>query len=341
MINVARSLSSIRSTEIKEALSLARANVKTLSSVSTRRIVLGIETSCDDTGAAVVDENGHVLGEALHSQMNTHVEKYGGIHPVLARDLHAENIGPIVCEALRQANIKVQDCDAIAVTIKPGFLLSLYEGVKYAQRLAADAGIDFPFLVMLASGGHCLLAVAKDINDYLLIGKGLDNAPGDALDKVARSLNLRLLPQCARLPGGAAIETMAKKGDPRAFDFPTPQFKTPNCDFMFSSLYYKAMLREEKKHGIKPGEILPSVADICASVQYNMTLQLVRKLQRAFIFCMKNKLLPDKPSMVLSGGVASNLYIRRNIQRVCDDFDCTLVCPPPKLCTDNGVMIAW
>lgn len=169
-----------------------------------KRLVLGIETSCDDTGAGVVDEHGKILGDALHSQLKIHTD-YGGILLPRAQALHEEHIGPVVQKALTAAQVTIQDVDAIAVTTMPGLALSLKVGLQYAKELVQQTGkpmipihhmqahaltvrllqkVDFPFLVFLLSGGHCLLAVVKDVDDFLLLGNSLDNSPGVCLDKV-------------------------------------------------------------------------------------------------------------------------------------------------------------
>ena len=174
------------------------------------KYVLGIETSCDDTGAAVVDNKGNIIGEALDSQTKIH-NATGGIIPTVAKELHKENVERIVSEALLDANMTIDEMDAIAITVEPGLIMSLRVGMEYAVSLAKSSGkplipihhmqahaltarmvekVDFPFLVLLASGGHCLLAVAKDIDDFVILGSTVDVSPGDAIDKVGRFLSI-------------------------------------------------------------------------------------------------------------------------------------------------------
>ncbi|XP_076460991.1 tRNA N6-adenosine threonylcarbamoyltransferase, mitochondrial-like [Babylonia areolata] len=331
---------------------------------SQRRLVLGIETSCDDTGAAVVDERGNIVGDALHSQTKTHIE-LGGIIPPIARDLHKAHIDSVVTQALHTANVSLEDVDAIAVTVKPGLALSLLVGVQHAKMLVQQSGlplipihhmeahaltarmihrVDFPFLVLLASGGHCLLAVARDVSDFLLLGTCLDDSPGEAFDKTARQMKLKNLPECSSLSGGAAIELLAKSGNPRAFQFPQVMTKLPDCHFSFAGIKFaakKLIEAEEKRLNTSASSVVSSAPDICASFQYGVLHHMARRLQRAFLFCDLKHLLPKNRTLVLSGGVASNSYLRSGLQQVCEMNNCQLLCPPPHLCTDNGIMIAW
>ncbi|XP_046334794.2 probable tRNA N6-adenosine threonylcarbamoyltransferase, mitochondrial [Haliotis rufescens] len=331
----------------------------------TKKTVLGIETSCDDTGAAVVDNRGRVLGEALNSQVKVHVEA-GGILPPVARNLHVESIAGVVQEALDRASMTVHDVDAVAVTVEPGLALCLKVGLDHAKSVVRHSGkplipihhmqahalmarmsdrVDFPFLVLLISGGHCLLAVAKDVADFVLLGESLDDAPGEAFDKIARQLNLKNLPQFSSVSGGVAIETLAREGNPKAFDLPLMLTQIRTCDFSFSGLKSQAkrfIAREEERQGVSREDILPNVADICASFQYGVLKHLARRVQRSLLFCELHGLLPKhKKTLVVSGGVGSNQFIRSGLQKVCDMYSTQLVCPPPRLCTDNGVMIAW
>ncbi|XP_060067044.1 LOW QUALITY PROTEIN: tRNA N6-adenosine threonylcarbamoyltransferase, mitochondrial-like [Ylistrum balloti] len=329
-----------------------------------RKLVLGIETSFDDTGAAVVDDDGNVLGDALESQTKVHVE-FGGAKPDVAMKIHKQNIRPVVDRALCDANVSLKDLDAIAVTTKPGLEPCLYVGLNYAKELVAKSGkpmipihhmeahaltvrmihkVDFPFLVLLVSGGHALLTVAQGVDDFLLLGKGLDNAPGDTLDKVSRSLNLKVLPECQGLSGGAAIERVARGGNHKAIPFSSTSLGQPNCDFSFSGIQTSAKVRIEairKKHNLTEEDIIPNVSDFCASFQHGVMVQLLRRLQRAFLFCQQKGITSKQPTLVVSGGVASNQILRCGFEAVCAESGYNLVCPPPSLCTDNGIMIAW
>ncbi|XP_052647920.1 tRNA N6-adenosine threonylcarbamoyltransferase, mitochondrial isoform X1 [Harpia harpyja] len=330
-----------------------------------RKLVLGIETSCDDTGAAVVDDAGNVLGEALHCQKEVHLQA-GGIIPVVAQQLHRENIEQVVKEALSVSGVSVYELAAIATTVKPGLALSLEVGLQYSLNLVSKYEkpfipihhmeahaltirlthhVEFPFLVLLLSGGHCILAVAQGVSDFLLLGQSIDIAPGDMLDKVARRLSLRKHPECHSMAGGKAIEHLAQTGDWQQHTFRLPMQQYRNCDFSFSGLQNlanKAIIQKEKEEGIQEGEILSCVKDIAAAVQHAVAVHIIQRTYRAMLFCIKNSILSSKnATLVVSGGVASNQYIRKGLQTLADANDFAFLCPPPRLCTDNGVMIAW
>ncbi|XP_014664386.1 PREDICTED: probable tRNA N6-adenosine threonylcarbamoyltransferase, mitochondrial isoform X2 [Priapulus caudatus] len=278
--------------------------------------VLGIETSCDDTGAAIVDDTGQVLAQEIHSQQQMTI-RLGGVIPPIARRLHEENIERVVTATIESSNIPVEQLDGIACTVKPGMPLSLLVGLKYARELVRRAKnvpflpvhhmqahaltvrmvdrVAFPFLVFLLSGGHCLLAIVKDVEDFMLLGESIDTSPGEAYDKVARRLKLKNLPECDGMSGGIV-------GD----------------------------------------GILPNVCDVAAAFQLSVGRHLLKRLQRCLVFIDYNDLLPKhNRTLVLSGGVACNSFIRQVIGQLCDHHEYDLVCPPPQLCTDNGVMVAW
>ncbi|KAM6268450.1 tRNA N6-adenosine threonylcarbamoyltransferase, mitochondrial isoform 1-T1 [Porphyrio hochstetteri] len=330
-----------------------------------QKLVLGIETSCDDTGAAVVDDAGNVLGEALHCQKDVHLQS-GGIIPVVAQQLHRENIEQVVKEALSLSRVSVHELSAVATTVKPGLALSLEVGLQYSLSLVdryqkpfipvhhmeAHAltirlthHVEFPFLVLLLSGGHCILAVAQGVADFLLLGQSIDIAPGDMLDKVARRLSLRKHPECRSMAGGKAIEHLAQTGSWQEHTFRVPMQQYRNCDFSFSglqNLVNKAITQKEKEEGIQEGDILSCVKDIAAAVQHTVAVHILQRTYRAMLFCIKNGILSSKnATLVVSGGVASNQYIRKGLQTLADANDFALLCPPPRLCTDNGIMIAW
>ncbi|XP_077297869.1 threonyl-carbamoyl synthesis 4 [Arctopsyche grandis] len=331
-----------------------------------RPFILGIETSCDDTGCAIVDGNGNILGDALHSQHLTHVRN-GGIMPPLAEDLHRTYIESIVEETFKAAGMNGHYLDAIAVTAKPGLPLSLVVGIKYAKYLARkfskpiipihhmeahaltvrmENPVEYPFLVLLVSGGHCLLALAKDVDDFKLLGKGTDDAPGEIFDKVARRLKLRNMEGFSALSGGAAIEYAATKANnPNAFDFPLVLARYRNCDFSFSGLKNKALrhlMAEEKELGIVGDGIIPGVYDLCAGLQLSVTRHLCHRTLRAMLYLERMEMLPDdKKTLVVSGGVACNNFLFKSLEILGDQSGYKVVRPRPKLCTDNGIMIAW
>lgn len=329
------------------------------------RTVLGIETSCDDTGAAIVDEFGNVCGDVLYSQHQFHLDN-GGIIPYLAKSLHENQINHVINKTLEKSGLNLQDISAIATTVKPGLLHSLLVGFKHSKILIEKYKkpfipihhmeahalvvrmtelVNFPFLVLLASGGHCQIAVVKEVDKFLLLGKCLDNPPGEALDKIARRLKLKNLPECSSMYGGEAIEYLAKNGNPNAYDFTLPLYKFRSCDFSFSGLNVQAIrliIKLEEENNIEADGLIPNVADFCASVLYAFTKQFIRQVQRAIIFCENKNLIPkERRTLVFSGGVACNTYIRTALRKLCAHSGWKFSCPPPKLCNDNGIMIAW
>lgn len=353
--------------------------------------MLGIETSCDDTAVGIVDDQGNVLGEAAHSQLAKHIE-YGGIIPPIARDMHKEHIARVTREALERCTVPLEEVTAIAVTTRPGMALSLRVGLDFAVELAHRHGkplvpvhhmeahatavrlqhrVPFPYLVLLVSGGHCQLALVRAIDDFLLLGQTTDDAPGEALDKIARRLKVHNLPECRRLSGGAAVELLARGADSQAFPFPEPLTAYRTCDFSFSGLknsVYREIQRLEKLHGIEADALVPELRDVCASAQRAIVQHLARRTQRALEFCTDRGLLPpfcpptkeeeeegmdedppsattrgesSPPTLVVAGGVACNSVLRNALAEVCNSLGATFVATPARLCSDNGVMIAW
>ncbi|VVC25144.1 Hypothetical protein CINCED_3A019019 [Cinara cedri] len=292
---------------------------------------------------------------------------FGGIIPPVARDLHKQNIDNVVTQALQRAQVSLNDLDAIAVTVKPGLSLSLLVGMNYAKGLSkqsfkplipihhmeahaltsrlVDQNLKLPFLVLLVSGGHCLLAVVNKVNEFLLLGQSIDDAPGEALDKAARRLQLKNMKEFRNCCGGQAIENAAKKGDPRAFDLGTFMTNYKDCNFSFSGLKNSIktqIIKLEKEHELKGDEIIPEMNDLCASIQYALTKHMCTRVQRGIEFVIRSKLLPEtNQTLVVSGGVASNMFIRKHLNVLCNEMGFKLVIPPPNLCTDNGIMVAW
>lgn len=328
--------------------------------------ILGIETSADDTGCAILNAKGELLAESLHSQNLVHLRN-GGIIPDVAQDLHRMYIKPIVSETLKKATMSMDDISAIAVTLKPGLPLSLVVGMKYAKHLArrfnkpiipihhmeAHAltvrmynNIPFPFLVLLISGGHCLLAVAQDVNHFQLLGQSIDCAPGEIFDKVARRMKLRNVSEYSKISGGKAIELAASKAtNPHMFKLPLPLADYKDCNFSFNGLKTSVLLqlhRKEKQHEIVADKLIPEVNDLCAAMLMATSRHLIHRTQRAMEFCEQNNLLHEcNKQLVVSGGVACNNYIFNTLTVLCNATNFKIYRPPPKLCTDNGVMIAW
>lgn len=337
------------------------------SSVPVRPYVLGIETSCDDSGAAIVSSNGHVLGECIHSQQNSHL-KFGGIIPPVAQDFHRMHIDNVVQQTFQRANMDCSQVDAIAVTNRPGLPLSLLVGLRYAKYLARKYQkpiipihhmeahalmarmtnkVTFPFLCILISGGHSLLALVKNTRQFYLLGETLDDAPGEAFDKIARRLKLRNLPDYAWVSGGQAVEQAARlSNDPKKFDFPLPLSHYRDCQFSFAGLKNTAtrhIWQQEKELDLAPDAVLPSYPDICAGLLNAAARHIAQRTQRAIRFCEKEQLIQpnDARFLVVSGGVASNDTIFEVVANMAKSFGFETVRPKRQHCTDNGIMIAW
>ena len=311
--------------------------------------LLGIETSCDETAAAILDLDGHVLGHTVASQIQVHQE-WGGVVPNLAAREHLKNIRPVIEQTLKEANCSAQDLVAVAATAGPGLIASLITGIMFAKGLAVgldkpliainhleghgllphlNPGVTFPYLLLLASGGHTQFLFIKTLGDYTLLGQSLDDAAGETFDKTARLLGLTY-------PGGPALEALAKCRDPDRFHFPIPLKGRPGCDFSFSGLKTAVATTVQT---LKPKLTDQTRADIAASFQKTVGLIFIDRLKGALN--QARILCPFLDTLVVSGGVAANSYLRETLMRVCSSENLELKAPPPSLCTDNGVMIAY
>ncbi|OOY14809.1 tRNA (adenosine(37)-N6)-threonylcarbamoyltransferase complex transferase subunit TsaD [Thioclava sp. DLFJ4-1] len=316
---------------------------------------LGLESSCDDTAAAIVrltDGKPEILSSVVAGQTDLHAA-FGGVVPEIAARAHAEKLDLCVEEALEEAGLGLDALDGIAVTAGPGLIGGVMSGVMCAKGLAAGAslplvgvnhlaghaltprltdGLAFPYLMLLVSGGHCQFLIAKGPEDFSRLGGTIDDAPGEAFDKAAK---LMALPQ----PGGPSVEAEARKGDPKAFAFPRPLLDRPGCDMSFSGLK-TALLRARDQvvaeHGGLPRQIR---ADLCAGFQQAIADVLVEKSRRALAEYLK--LAPANPGFAVAGGVAANQAIRAGLETVSREMGADFVAPPLKLCTDNAAMIAW
>ncbi|KAI4369800.1 hypothetical protein MLD38_018204 [Melastoma candidum] len=330
--------------------------------ISDNLLVLGIETSCDDTAAAVVKGNGNILSHVVSSQADLLV-KYGGVAPKMAEAAHAEVIDQVVQQALDDANLTEKDLSAVAVTIGPGLSLCLRVGVRKARKIAGSFGkpiigvhhmeahtlvtrlvkpdVEFPFVALLISGGHNLLVLAQDLGQYVQLGTTIDDAIGEAYDKVAKWLGLDM-----KRSGGPAVEELAREGDPQSVKFSTPMKQHKDCNFSFAGLKTQVRLAIEKRKikadvpvSLATDQDRKSRADIAASFQRVAVLHLEERCQRAIEWSMEME--PSIKHLVVSGGVASNQYVRTQLDQVVSRKNLQLVCPPPHLCTDNGIMVAW
>ncbi len=307
------------------------------------RLILAIETSCDDTCAAVVAE-GVILSNVISSQAAVH-ERFGGVVPEVASRHHLRLINAIVDQALDGAGVGLGDVEALAVTRKPGLIGALLVGVSTAKALAAATrkplvGVDHlqghvaanflepdpldpPFLCLIASGGHTLLAGVRSHAGYETLGQTLDDAAGEALDKAARLLGLGY-------PGGPAIERLAAQGGPDAFDLPRGMRSDAPLDFSFSGVK-TALLYKTRDLG--PEESERRKADLAASYQAAIVAQLASRVERALDE-------GDWPAVALGGGVAANGPLRDRVAGVCEERGLKLKLVAPELCTDNAAMIA-
>ncbi len=313
-------------------------------------IVLGIETSCDETAAAVVDDQGGVRSDVVLSQLDEH-RPYGGIVPEIAARAHLDTIDGVIRRAMDEAAIEFAALDGIAATGGPGLIGGLIVGVMTAKGIAAahdlpfiavnhreghaltarlTDGVGFPYLLVLVSGGHCQILAVEAVGRYQRLGTTLDDAVGEAFDKVAKMLGLGY-------PGGPEIERMAALGRAGRFALPRPMLGRPGADFSFSGLKTAA------RHVI---EALPEgalsqddVADVCASFQDAVGDVLADRCGHA-IQTFRAR-WPQGDTLVVAGGVAANREVRRRLEQLCRRHGMKFVAPPPGLCTDNAAMIAW
>ncbi|MBW2283720.1 MAG: tRNA (adenosine(37)-N6)-threonylcarbamoyltransferase complex transferase subunit TsaD [Deltaproteobacteria bacterium] len=310
-------------------------------------IVLGIDTSCDDTSAAVVADGRSVLSNVVHSQVRSH-RPHGGVVPELASREHVKNIMPVVREALAGADLGTGDLDGIAVTVGPGLVGSLLVGLYYAKGLSCVRGIPmaavnhleghilsifledelpaFPFVCLAVSGGHSSLYHVSGYGRYALLGQTLDDAAGEAFDKVAKILGLGY-------PGGRVIEEMAREGRKDKIHFPRAFLSKDSLDFSFSGLKTAVALYIKKWREIREEQATVSIADIAASFQESVIDVLVKK-------SIKAREITGAPSMVVAGGVACNNHLRNCMTEAFSPLGVQVYFSRPEYCTDNGAMIA-
>lgn len=365
--------------------------------------VLGIETSCDDTGVAVVRGDGKILSNCIHSQLKQHLN-HGGIIPMVAKEYHVGNIDRVARQAFQESQLTSvgRDISAIAVTTRPGLDSSLQVGLNYARQLAKkyskplipihhmqahalmplleNRAIRFPFMTLLVSGGHCLLAICERYNKFHLLGQSHDDAPGELLDKVARRARLKNLGDpFDRISGGAAVELLANRPNANRFRYfcdsnSVPMLRLATCNFSFSG--YRGnfdkivpVIDDLWSAGDRE-KLLDELGHLCGSLQRAILIQIFRKLHRAMLY-YRMQWRYDNPQafqttsdkhlgfgirradgtdnewldVVVSGGVAANKYFVDKLKACCDsDLDSSeikLYAPSKSLCGDNGSMIAW
>ena len=315
-------------------------------------IFLGIETSCDETAAAVIRENENgtadILSNIVSSQIDEHKE-FGGVVPELAARSHLENIDFIINKSLKESKISLEELDGVAATAGPGLIVCLTVGLNIGKSIAAFSNkpfvgvnhleghalspglenkIEFPYLLLLISGGHTQYLIVKDTNDYEQLGTTIDDALGEAFDKTAKMLELGF-------PGGPNVEKFAKLGDENYFKLPEPIINKAGCNLSFAGLK-TAVLREAKK--IKGDEKLKY--NLAASFQKTINKILFKKTKIA-IEAFKKKINVEKVNLVVAGGVAANKSIRKNLSILGKEMNFNTIYPDLKFCGDNAAMIAW
>jgi N6-L-threonylcarbamoyladenine synthase len=314
--------------------------------------VLGLETTCDETAAAIVEWKPHgggvILANEIMSQIAEHAA-YGGVVPEIAARAHVEVIDRLVERAMARSKLDFKDLDGIAAAAGPGLIGGVMVGLTTGKALALATGkpfmavnhleahaltarltdgLDFPYLLLLVSGGHTQLLAVKGVGDYRRLGTTVDDALGEAFDKVAKMLGLPY-------PGGPQVEKAAQTGDPERFDLPRPMLRRPNADFSLSGLKTAVRLEIERRARMSEQD----TADLCASFQaavVDVVIDRTRVALRQF-----RADVGDPSAMVVAGGVAANGPIRRALTRMATETGLKLVLPPLELCTDNGAMIAW
>lgn len=305
--------------------------------------ILGIESSCDETAAAVVEDGRKVLSNVIATSLEEH-KLYGGVVPEIASRRHAENISAVVEKALEDANCTLDDIDAVAVTYAPGLIGALLVGVNFAKGLALSAGkplvpvhhlrahiasnyltsdVEPPFLCLVVSGGHSHIVAVNSYTEYKIIGKTRDDAAGEALDKAGRTMGLPY-------PGGISIDKISKQGNADAFSFPRPRVDGAPLDFSFSGL--KTSVINIVHHANQKGEKI-NTADLAASFQKSVVNLLTSNLSLAAEKFGYNKI-------VLAGGVSANSLLRAETEKICRNQGRQLYLPNLKYCGDNGAMVA-
>ncbi len=306
--------------------------------------ILGIESSCDETAASVVEDGRTVLSNIVASQIKEHIV-YGGVVPEIASRMHAEAISTVVSEALSEANCSLKDIDAIAVTFAPGLIGALLVGVNFAKGLSLSSGIPLvpvhhlrshiasnyitdkniepPFLSLVVSGGHTHIIDVKSYTEYTIIGKTRDDAAGETLDKAARTMGLPY-------PGGVNLDKAAAGGNKNAFEFPHPRVDGSPLDFSFSGLK-TSVINTIHKFNQKNEEY--SIKDLGASFLDAVVSYLIGNTEKAAVETGHKKI-------VLAGGVSANSVLRKEMKNLCDKHSWELYCPDLKYCGDNAAMVA-
>jgi N6-L-threonylcarbamoyladenine synthase len=304
-------------------------------------LCLGIESSCDETAAAIVDSERQIISHVIYSQIPTH-QKWGGVVPELAARSHILAIDEVVKKTLEESKLNLSDIDVIAATAGPGLIGGVIVGWEFACGLAEATkkplvainhleghalvprlsnDVEFPYLLLLVSGGHSQILIVRGVGKYELLGETLDDSAGEAFDKVAKMLGLGY-------PGGPAVANAAVGGNINAFQFPRPLCHQDNCDFSFSGVKTAARTFLTKNPDV-------NVSDFCASFQQTVVDVVINRLSKAM------DRAPGIKTLVVAGGVAANKEIRAAMEKLAHDRGMEFAAPKLSLCTDNGAMIAW
>lgn len=325
-------------------------NTKCLHPPPKKHIVLGIETSCDETAVAVVTSDREILSNVVYTQLHEHKD-YGGVVPEIAARSHLEKCTMVIQQALTDAQIKMRDITAVCAATGPGLVGGLLVGMQMAKGIAwandipfisinhleahaltarLTSDVSFPFLLLLVSGGHTQILQVNGVGQYDILGETLDDAVGEAFDKTANILGVGY-------PGGVALEKRATQGEIGHITLPVPMRGKQNCDFSLSGLKTRVrqLLEQQKPHITET-----YISNMCAEFQHAVALSLQNRILRAFdIFRTKTK--TENPDFVMAGGVASNTYIRTMLRDCATQHNFNFKVAPVHLCTDNGAMIAW
>ncbi|MDP6830155.1 MAG: tRNA (adenosine(37)-N6)-threonylcarbamoyltransferase complex transferase subunit TsaD [Alphaproteobacteria bacterium] len=308
-------------------------------------IVLGIESSCDETAAAVVDDARRIRSNIVLSQVAEH-RPYGGVVPEIAARAHVEHIDGLIARAMAEAKLKFSDLDGVAATAGPGLIGGVMVGLVTGKAIAAAIrkpllainhleghaltarltdDLAFPYLLLLVSGGHCQLVLIEGLAQYRRLGTTIDDAVGEAFDKTAKMLGLGY-------PGGPAVQAAAERGDAAAVTLPRPMLGREGCDFSFSGLKTAVRRLLENNPDL-------AIEDVAAGFQAAVGDVVVDRAGNAVLMAQEKH--PSLSHLVIAGGVAANSHLRQRLDALCRERGLTLTAPPVDLCTDNGAMIAW
>ena len=322
--------------------------------MTSRTLILGIETSCDETAAAVVARNadgkGEILSNVVLSQLKDHAP-YGGVVPEIAARAHVNHLDRLIAQAMSESGLDYSELDGVAATAGPGLLGGVIVGLTMAKAIALASGkpliavnhleghaltarllqhVEFPYLLLLISGGHTQFQVVEGVGKYHRLGTTIDDALGEAFDKVAKLLGLGY-------PGGPQVEQLARRGNPQRFDLPRPLKGRKDCNFSFSGL--KTAAREVVNN---LGSLTDQdVADVCASFEAAVAETMADRLKMAVHLFRAAHPDVENPALIVAGGVAANQKLKSVFERAAAVHGLQLIVPPANLCTDNAAMIAW